>query len=220
VNRNRSARRAAVRPWLLCALAAALAAPACSSPGATGPTDASPSPAAAPPTSSAAAAAPTAPPASAAPAAPPASAAPTEPSSPGIAPPEGRVGGEAPSTAPAVPAAEAPLPEVKVTNIGMHIGGGPHDAVTKAPIKLSVEPHFDEFRRCFALVDDPKKGGDFGVDLRIEREGGKAQVTKPRTALKGEGFSACVIGVFEKIDFRKPKGGATVVSYSLRFTPR
>ena len=62
--------------------------------------------------------------------------------------------------------------------------------------------------------------GDFGVDLRIEREGGKAQVTKPRTALKGAGFTECVIGVFEKIDFRKPKGGTTVVSYSIRFTPR
>jgi hypothetical protein len=113
----------------------------------------------------------------------------------------------------------APLPDVKVANIGMHIGGGPNDAPTKAPIKLSVEPHFDEFRRCFALVEDPKKGGDFGIDLRIEKDGGKAKVTKPRTALKGEGFTPCMVGVFEKIDFRKPKGGATVVSYSLRFTP-
>lgn len=128
--------------------------------------------------------------------------------------------GEATAPPPAVQApAEAPLPDVKVTNIGMHIGGGPHDAVTKAPIKLSVEPHFDDLRRCWTHVDDPKKGGDFGVDLRIEREGGKAQVTKPRTALKGEGFSACVVGVFEKIDFRKPRGGTTVVSYSIRFAP-
>jgi hypothetical protein len=163
--------------------------------------DASPQPSAAPPVLTAA-------PATAAAAAAPASAASTA---------------TAASAAPAPPAAsaapEAPLPDVKVANIGMHIGGGPNDAETKAPIKLSVEPHFDAFRRCFALAEDPKKGGDFGVDLRIERDGGKAQITKPRTAIRGDGFTACMIGVFERVEFRKPKGGTTVVSYSLRFTP-
>jgi hypothetical protein len=112
------------------------------------------------------------------------------------------------------------LPNVKVKNIGMHIGGGPNDDVTKAPIHRSVEPHFDALRRCFAKVEDPKKGGDFGVDLLIEGAGGKAKITHPRTALKGEGFSGCVVAVFEAIDFLKPKGGKkTMVSYSIRFTP-
>ena len=78
-------------------------------------------------------------------------------------------------------AVEAPLPAVKVTNIGMHIGGGPNDAPTKEPIRRAVEPHFDAFRRCFALVDEAKKG-DFGVDLLIDREGGKAKISHPRTA--------------------------------------
>ncbi|MFO0755411.1 MAG: AgmX/PglI C-terminal domain-containing protein [Byssovorax sp.] len=123
-----------------------------------------------------------------------------------------------PSAAASVDAA-APLPSVKVTNIGMHIGGGPNDAVTKEPIKRSVEPHFDEFRRCFALVADQKKGGDFGVDLKIDKAGGKANVSHPRTALKGKEFESCVVDVFKAIDFRKPKKGNTVVSYSLRFTP-
>ena len=205
--------RTPVLRWLVPSLAVALGAAGCSTPGATGAGDgshaASPGTAAAAPTAPAVPAPPPAPapsPALAAAAAPDASAPPADAAAP------------APAAEPAAP--DAPLPDVKVVNIGMHIGGGPHDAVTKAPIKLSVEPHFDDFRRCWARVDDPKKGGDFGVDLRIEREGGKAQVQKPRTALKGEGFSECVIGVFEKIEFRKPKGGTTVVSYSLRFTPR
>jgi pyruvate/2-oxoglutarate dehydrogenase complex dihydrolipoamide acyltransferase (E2) component len=122
------------------------------------------------------------------------------------------------SAAPAVDPS-APLPKVKVSNIGMHIGGGPNDAVTKEPIKRSVEPHMDEFRRCYALVADQKKTGDFGVDLRIDKAGGKAQVSHPRTALKGKEFEECVVGVFKGIDFLKPKKGNTVVSYSLRFTP-
>lgn len=113
-----------------------------------------------------------------------------------------------------------PEVEVEVKNIGMHIGGGPNDKETKAPIKISVEPHFEAFERCFAKADDPTKGGDFGVDLRIEREGGTAKVTEPRTAIKGDAFEDCVLAVFQAIDFQKPKGGATVVSYSLRFTPR
>ncbi len=119
----------------------------------------------------------------------------------------------------ATASAEAPPPNVKVTNIGMHIGGGPNDAATKSPIKRSVEPHFDAFRRCFALVEDMSKGGDVGVDLHIPKAGGKAKVTHPRTAIKGKPFSECVVKVFEGIDFLKPKGGDTTVSYSLRFTP-
>ncbi len=102
----------------------------------------------------------------------------------------------------------------------MHIGGGPNDDVTKEPIKRSVEPHFDAFRRCFAKVDDQKKGGDFGVDVLIEAAGGKAKITHPRTALKGEGFEECMMTVFNAIEFLKPKGSKkTMVSYSLRFTP-
>ncbi|MBI5533911.1 MAG: hypothetical protein HY898_14410 [Deltaproteobacteria bacterium] len=100
----------------------------------------------------------------------------------------------------------------------MHIGGGPNDAATKEPIKLSVEPHFDAFRKCYPLVEG-KGAGDFGIDLKIGKDGGKAKLSEPRTAMKGAAFKDCVVKVFEGIEFRKPKGGATVVSYSLRFTP-
>ena len=140
-------------------------------------------------------------------AAPPPSAASSTASSPSPAP--------SPSTSASAP----PLPSVKIANIGMHIGGGPNDAATKDPIAKSVEPHFDEFRRCFALVDDPKHGGDFGVDILIEPDGGKAKVTGPRTRMKGNGFEDCVVKVFAGIEFLEPRFGKTMVSYSLQFTP-
>lgn len=100
----------------------------------------------------------------------------------------------------------------------MHIGGGPNDDVTKDPIRRSVAPHFEAFRRCYGKAAEPKPA-DFGIDLRIPRDGGKAQLTKPRSTLKDEPFKECVIHTFEGIDFLKPRGGETVVSYSLRFTP-
>ena len=112
------------------------------------------------------------------------------------------------------------LPNVEVTNIGMHIGGGPNDAVTKDPIARSVAPRFDAFRSCFAGVDDTKKAGDFGIDLLIPAEGGKAEVSHPRTAIKGAAFKPCMVQAFESVEFLKPRGGRTKVSYSLRFTPR
>lgn len=129
----------------------------------------------------------------------------------------------APSSAePAVSAAPElvePLPDVEVKNIGMHIGGGPNDQVTKQPIAESVKPHFDALRACWKHVAEPGKPGDFGVDLLIPHDGGKASVSNPRSALKGDGFDTCVVGVFEAIDFKKPKTGKTMVSYSIRFTP-
>jgi hypothetical protein len=157
------------------------------------------------------------------PSAAPALAVPADPAmaepSASTAPPAASAAAPAMPVASASAAPAAPLPAVKVANIGMHVGGGPNDAPTKEPIRRSVEPHFDDFRRCFAQVDDPRKGGDFGVDLRIDKDGGKAKVSHPRTTLKGGDFRTCVVTAFEAIDFLKPKGGTTNVSYSLRFTP-
>jgi hypothetical protein len=110
--------------------------------------------------------------------------------------------------------------QVEVANIGLHIGGGPNDDVTKEPVLRSIEPHFSELRACYAKAEEPRQKGDFGIDLAIERDGGKAQVSKPRTGIKGEAFRACVVGVFESVEFRKPRGGKTVASYSVRFLPR
>jgi hypothetical protein len=208
-------------------LFAATATAACSAPTATVPADGNGPPAAnvAPGNSRAAAPAlsfalpSAAPPSAAAPsAAPAASSSIAALASARAAPaPSAAASAEAPSPASASP--EAPVLGVKVTNIGMHIGGGPNDAPTKEPIRRSIEPHFDAFRRCFAKVEVPKKGGNFSIDLRIDRSGGKARVSHPRTSLKGKDFEECVLHVFEAIDFLKPKGGSTVVSYSLQFTP-
>jgi hypothetical protein len=121
------------------------------------------------------------------------------------------------STAPA--AASSPLPAVKVANIGIHIGGGPYDDEAKAPIAKSVSPHLDDVRACWTQVKDPGKGGDFGVDLLVPADGGKARVTNPRTSLGPTAFRDCVLHVFEEIDFAKPRRGLTMASYSLRFTP-
>jgi hypothetical protein len=107
---------------------------------------------------------------------------------------------------------------VRVINIGMHIGGGPNDDVTKEPIHKSVAPHFEEIARCFPASAAPPV--DFGVDLTIEAKGGKARVERPRTALRDDAFVACVVGVFEGAEFLAPRFGKTVVSYSLRFVPK
>lgn len=187
---------------------------ACAGPAAPAPDGATPPPVAAsvapPPATSAATPTTSA-------AAPSASAAAPTPSASAAAPTADA--SAAPSAAPTAAPEAKPLPEVKVANIGMHIGGGPNDAVTKEPIKKSVEPHFDELRACWTEAEDQDKGGDVGVDLRIERGGGKAKVSHPRTTIKGKGFAACVVRVFEALDFLPPKGGTTTVSYSLRFTP-
>ncbi|MEP7122552.1 MAG: hypothetical protein ABJE95_16640 [Byssovorax sp.] len=197
-------------PLLLLA-AAALLATACGAPSATSPADGAPLPSASAEAARIAAAA-----SASAPVAAPAASSAAAPAPP---PEPVASASAAPTAAPAAPP-EAPLPNVKVANIGMHIGGGPNDAVTKEPIHKSVIPHYDEFRRCYGLLEDQKKGGTFGIDLLIDKAGGKPKsVTKPRSPMKGHEFSECMVHAFESIDFQKPKGGTTKVSYSLRFTP-
>jgi hypothetical protein len=110
-------------------------------------------------------------------------------------------------------------PKVKVVTIGMHVGGGPYDEITKEPIKRSVEPHFAELARCWKYVPKPRQA-DAGVDLLIEAGGGRAKVSNPRSTIEGEGFKPCVIAFFESIDFAKPRNGRTMVSYSVRFSPK
>ncbi|MBL9021219.1 MAG: hypothetical protein JNL21_03420 [Myxococcales bacterium] len=123
-------------------------------------------------------------------------------------------------SASAASAPDAPPPDVEVKNIGMHIGGGPNDAETKSPIKRSVEPHFEALARCFAKADAQDKGGDVSIDLKIDKAGGKAEIKKYKSGIDGEAFQACIREVFAEIEFLKPKTGTTVVSYSLRFTPK
>jgi hypothetical protein len=118
----------------------------------------------------------------------------------------------------AAPLASEALVHVKLATIGMHVGGGPYDEITKEPMKRSVEPHFADLARCWRLVAK-QQSTDVGVDLVIEAAGGRAKVSNPRTTASGEGFVPCVVAFFEGVDFEKPRSGKTVVSYSVRFTP-
>lgn len=111
-----------------------------------------------------------------------------------------------------------PLPELKVENIGLHIGGGPNDAETKAPFLSAVAERFPAFMDCYRKSEDPAQGGRFGVDLHVARSGGHPRLEQPRTSLRGSDFRACLNSVFESVDFQKPKRGPTTLSYSLRFT--
>ena len=111
-----------------------------------------------------------------------------------------------------------PLPELKLENIGLHVGGGPNDAETKAPFQRAVAERFPAFLDCYRKNEDPAKGGRFGVDLHIARGGGHPRLEQPRTAMRGPDFRACVIAVFESVEFEKPKHGPTTISYSLHFT--
>lgn len=116
------------------------------------------------------------------------------------------------------PTADEP-PRVKLVTVGMHVGGGPYDEITKEPMKKSVEPRFRDLARCWKHVTKPEQI-DAGVDLVIEASGGRAKVSNPRSTAVGADFVPCVVAFFESVDFLKPNNGKTVVSYSVRFVPQ
>ncbi len=128
----------------------------------------------------------------------------------------------APPSASSAEVAAAPPSEsfdpacVDVVNVGMHIGGGPNDRASKAPIARAIEPHFDSFRNCAQRAERLPQG-DLGVDLRIPASGGKAEVSNLRTALGSEAFRSCVLKEFESVEFAQARRGDMVVSYSLQF---
>jgi hypothetical protein len=116
----------------------------------------------------------------------------------------------------AAEASEPPAQAVRVKNIGMHIGGGPNDARSKAPFQQALAAVFGEFERCHASAE--RKSGTFGVDLFVPEAGGRAEASAPRTAMGGETFVACMMSAFEKAEFSASKRGATKLSYSLEFS--
>ena len=112
------------------------------------------------------------------------------------------------------------LPEVTVRNVGLHIGGGSNDAASKEPFQRAIAARFEAFLTCYRQVVEPDKGGTFGVDLFINREGGQAEVRQPRTSMKGDAFRECVVEVFKSVVFDRPTKGPTVISYSIKFEVR
>lgn len=113
--------------------------------------------------------------------------------------------------------------KVKVQYIGMHVGGGPFDDATKKPFETALAPYHPGAAECWAKHITKTKPFDMGVDLLIEASGGHPKVSNPRVRFeKGEddgGFVACVVAVFESVDFPPLARGKSGVSYSLRFTP-
>jgi hypothetical protein len=109
------------------------------------------------------------------------------------------------------------LPELKLQLSGLHIGGGPNDAVTKRPFIEVLESGFDAMRLCYAQVEQPEKGGTFSVDLRVERAGGHPTLQAVRTIMKGDRFRSCIEAAFRGLEFARPVKGQTVLSASVRF---
>ncbi|HEX4336140.1 MAG TPA: hypothetical protein VH062_09520 [Polyangiaceae bacterium] len=116
-----------------------------------------------------------------------------------------------------VGAVEPEVPHVRVRNIGLHIGGGPNDAVTKGPFLRQLAAQFDAFKLCYGQVETPAAHGTFGVDLLVPKDGGHAELSNPRTSMKGDAFRDCVVEAFKAVAFDRPKRGTTKLSYALAF---
>lgn len=126
-------------------------------------------------------------------------------------PPQPLPGGE-------VPTPDKALPELRIEQLGMHVGGGKNDAEEKAPFRRALEQKFPAFLDCYRLAEEPWQGGSFGVDLKIPRAGGAPLAEQPRTRIRGAGFQECMVAAFGKAQFEKPKAGPTVISYSVVFS--
>lgn len=116
------------------------------------------------------------------------------------------------------PTPDKALPELRVEQLGMHVGGGKNDPEEKAPFHRALEQKFPAFLDCYRLAEDPWAGGSFGIDLKIPRAGGAPLAEQPRTRIRGAGFQECMVAAFGKVQFEKPKAGPTVISYSVVFT--
>jgi len=110
------------------------------------------------------------------------------------------------------------IPELRLRLIGLHIGGGPNDPASKVPFAEVIESGLSGMRGCYRFAEDPTRGGVFGVDLRIEREGGHPTIQQLRTRMRGQELTDCLKGAFEALTFRPPDTGTTVISVSLRFS--
>lgn len=116
------------------------------------------------------------------------------------------------------PTPDKALPELRIEQLGMHVGGGKNTPEEKAPFHRALERQFPAFLECYRLAEDPWTGGIFGIDIKIARAGGAPTLEPPRTKIRGKGFEECMVAAFGKAQFEKPKAGPTVISYSVRFT--
>ncbi len=110
------------------------------------------------------------------------------------------------------------LPELTVQLLGLHIGGGPNDTASKQPFIATLKSGDSAYLDCYRLSEEPEKGGTFGVDLRVAREGGSPTVQQVRTGMRGEELRRCLETAFTSLSFGPPPKGPTVMSVSIRFT--
>lgn len=119
------------------------------------------------------------------------------------------------------PELNGPLPELTVKSFGLHLGGGAKDEETRSAYLRQLEYGFPEYLECYRELETPGKEGTFGVDLRVEAQGGRARVEQTRTKLSGDEFKACMVRSLEALRFKAPpRGRAVMVSYSVKFAFR
>jgi len=114
------------------------------------------------------------------------------------------------------PDTEHALPELTFKHLGMHIGGESNAAEAKQPYLAAIERQSEALLRCYRWVDDPTRGGSFGVDLYVGSAGGAPQVRGVRTKLGGDALVQCMTAAFLGVEFSRA-ARPTVLSYSLLF---
>lgn len=114
------------------------------------------------------------------------------------------------------PDAKGALPELSFKHLGMHIGGEANTQEAKRPFLSAIMSQEQQILSCYRWVDEPGRGGSFGVDLFVGRGGGAPEVRGVRTKLGGEDFVACMTRAFSTVHFAAPER-PTVLSYSLLF---
>ncbi len=114
------------------------------------------------------------------------------------------------------PDPKAALPRLTMRHLGMHIGGPDNSPEAKRPWFSDIEARVADLLACYRLVDVPERGGSYGVDLYVNKQGA-VEVRASRQKLGGEEFDSCMKQAFSQTAFHKP-AVPTVFSYSLLFS--
>ncbi len=108
--------------------------------------------------------------------------------------------------------------DVSVATVGLHVDGALNREPYRGRLVQVFERRFGAFKRCHGRASPHSQNASFGVDLLVPKAGGRAKVRQTRTRLGGDGFRACMHGVFETIQFAPPPSERPeIVSYSLLF---
>lgn len=111
------------------------------------------------------------------------------------------------------PEGHPPFPELHLRPIGMHIGGDPNTARTKAPWNADLENALAGLPRCAVYLNRPGNVGSVGVDLRVPQSGKGAEVTDVRQKLGGPDFESCIREELSAVEYH-PRKTPTVLSWS------